>query len=124
MPSAFTASLKRFVFWDYSRGSRQYDVMVVIILAFVFLTPRAWFRDQPRIPRANKIAMLPDEHGSAKYWIDPELLAGVPENQRIARLSQILKRENGRWQPVLRLQPIYDESEQELKGYVAFTTPE
>jgi hypothetical protein len=68
--------------------------------------------------------MLPDEHGSAKYWIDPELLAGVPENQRIARLSQILKSENGRWQPVLRLQPIYDESEQELKGYVAFTTPE
>ena len=47
----------------------------------------------------------------------------VPENQRVARLSQILKSNNGRWQPVLRLQPIYDESEQELKGYIAFTTP-
>ena len=86
-------------------------------------SPRAWFRDQPRVPRANKIAMLPDDHGILKYWIDPELLSGVPENQRLAKLSQILKTDNGRSQPVVRLQPIYDESEQELKGYVAFTTP-
>ena len=124
MGGAIKTSLKRFVFWEYPRGSRQYDVIVVLILAFIFLTPRAWFRDQPRVPRANKIAMLPDENGSANYWIDPELLAGVPDNQRAARLSQLLKGENGRWKPVLRLQPIYDESEQELKGYVAFTTPE
>jgi hypothetical protein len=123
MAAAFTASLKRFILWDYSRGSRQYDIMVVIILAFIFLTPRAWFRDQPRIPRASKIAMLPDDHGSVKYWVDPELLSGVPENQRLAKLSQVLKGESGRWQPVLRLQPIYDESEHELKGYIAFTTP-
>ena len=97
--------------------------MVVIILAFVFLTPREWFADKPRIPRANNIAMLPDEHGSGMYWIDPELLSGIPENQRLAKLSQILKTSSGKSQPVLRLQPIYDESEHELKGYVAFTNP-
>src|SRR5207244_12020491 len=113
MPSDFTAGLKRFILWDYSRGSRQYDLMVVIILAFVFLTPRAWFRDQPRVPRANKIAMLPDDHGSLKYWIDPELLSGVPENQRLAKLSQILKTDNGRSQRVVRLAPSHAESAQE-----------
>ena len=31
--SGFTTGLKRFILWDYPRGSRQYDVMVVIILA-------------------------------------------------------------------------------------------
>ena len=123
MPSGFTAGLKRFIFWDYPRGSRQYDVMVVIILAFIFFTPREWFRDQPRIPRANNIAMLPAEHGSGMYWIDPELLGGIPESQRLAKLSQILKTSSGKSLPVLRLQPIYDESEHELKGYVAFTNP-
>lgn len=92
--------------------------MVVTILAFIFFTPREWFRDQPRIPRAANIAMLPGQSGGT-YWIDPELLNGIPEDQRLARLSHILK--TGK--PVLRLQPIYDESEQELKGYVAFTTP-
>ena len=74
MSNAYTSGLKRFVFWDYARATWQYDVMVAIILAFIFLTPREKFGDQPRIPRASNIAMLPAEHGSSMYWIDPELL--------------------------------------------------
>src|SRR5438128_11251934 len=105
MPSDFTAGLKRFILWDYSRGSRQYDVMVIIILAFVFLTPRAWFRDQPRVPRANKIAMLPDEHGSMTYWVHPELLNRVPDNHRLANLSPLPTPANARRQPAPRLHP-------------------
>lgn len=97
--------------------------MVAIILAFVFLMPREWFRDQPRIPRASNIAMLPAEHGSELFWIDPELLSGIPESQRMSRLGQILKTRTGRNQTVLRVQPIYDDSENELKGYMAFTKP-
>ena len=123
MANAFTTGLKRFILWDYPRGSRQYDIMVVIILAFVFLTPREWFRDQPRIPVARTIAMLPDEHGGDMYWLDPELLSGTPENQRLAKVSEILRTGSRTTKPVLRLQPIYDESEHELKGYVAFTNP-
>jgi hypothetical protein len=123
VPNEFTAGLKRFVLWDYARASWQYDVMVAIILAFIFLTPREWFRDQPRIPHASNIAMLPGEHGSEMYWIDPELLSGIPENQRMSRLSGILKSRTGKNQTILRVQPIYDDSEKELKGYMAFTKP-
>ena len=97
--------------------------MVAIILAFVFLTPREWFRDQPRIPRASNIAVLPAEHGSQMFLIDPELLSGIPEAQRLSKLGQILKTRTGRNQTVLRVQPIYDDSENELKGYMAFTKP-
>lgn len=114
-----TSGLQRFIFWDYPRGSRQYDVVVVIILAFIFLTPRGLFRDQPRIPRANNIAVLPAEQGSGMLWIDPELLRGIPDNQRLSKLNQILKT----GQPIVRIQSIYDESEHELKGYIAFTNP-
>jgi len=123
MANAFTGGLKRFVLWDYPRASWQYDVMVAIILAFIFLMPREWFRDQPRIPRASNIAMLPGEHNSDMYWIDPELLSGIPEPQRLAKLAEILKTRTGQKQSVLRLQPIYDDSENELKGYMAFTKP-
>jgi hypothetical protein len=119
--NAFTTGIRRFVLWDYARATWQYDVMVAIILAFVFLTPREWFHDQPRIPRASNIAMLPADHGSNMYWIDPELLSGIPENQRMIKLAQILTTRTGRPQSVLRLQPIYDDSEDELKGYMAFT---
>ena len=123
MANAFTGGLRRFVLWEYPRASWQYDVMVAIILVFVLATPREWFHDQPRIPRASNIAMLPGEHNSDMYWIDPELLSGIPENQRFTKLADILKTRTGKKQSVLRLQPIYDDSENELKGYMAFTKP-
>jgi hypothetical protein len=123
MANRFTTGLKRFVLWDYARATWQYDVMVAIILAFIFLTPREMFRDQPRIPRASNIARLPAENGSDMYWIDPELLSGIPENQRVDKLAGILKTRTGKTQSVLRVQPIYDDSENELKGYMAFTKP-
>jgi hypothetical protein len=37
----------RTIFWSYERGSWPYDVFVAVILAFVLLTPRAWFHDRP-----------------------------------------------------------------------------
>ena len=110
--------------WDYPRASWQYDVMVGLILVFIFATPREWFRDQPRIPRASSITTMPGENGSNMFLIDPELLSGVPDNQRPAKLAEILKARTGKKQSVLRLQPIYDDSENELKGYMAFTNPQ
>ena len=115
--------LKRFIFWDYKRGSWQYDVIVGIILAFIFLTPRDWFRDQPRIPKASGISMLPSEHGGDAFFVDAALLAKTPENQRIARLTQLLQaRMSNHRLAVTRLEPIMD-SEGELQGYMAFAKP-
>ncbi len=68
--------------------------------------------------------MLPGENGSNMYLIDPGLLSGVPENQHLSKLAEILKTRTGKKQSVLRVQPIYDDSENELKGYMAFTTPQ
>ena len=34
---------KRVIFWSYGRTTWQYDVLCVLILAFVFLTPKGWF---------------------------------------------------------------------------------
>lgn len=115
--------LKRFILWDYPRASWQYDVMVGIILAFIFLTPRDWFRDQPRIPTASSIAPIPAEKGSSVFFVNTELLAGVADNQRAARLTQILQvRANDRRLQVIRVEPVLD-SEGALQGYMAFARP-
>jgi hypothetical protein len=112
--------LKRFILWDYARGSWQYDVMVGIILAFIFLTPRDWFRDQPRIPQASSIALLPAEHGSSQFLVDTALLAGVPEDQWAARLTELLRTRMGKpTLTVTRVEPIRD-SEGEPQEYIAF----
>jgi hypothetical protein len=110
--------LKRFIFWEYPRGGWQYDVIVGLILAFLFITPRAWFHDQPRIPSARKIVMLPTENGSSPFWIDKELLEGTPGN--LNKLTQVLRDQTGNGRLVVtRLEPIRG-SEDELLGYMAF----
>jgi len=115
--------LKRFILWDYSRASWQYDLMVGVIVAFIFLTPRAWFRDQPRIHQASSIAMLPTENGGLAYFVELDLLTKVPENQRVARLTDMLQNRTGnRHLQVTRVEPILD-AEDELEGYMAFARP-
>jgi hypothetical protein len=37
--------LWRSFLWLYERGSWQYDLMVIAILAFVWLTPPGWLHD-------------------------------------------------------------------------------
>ena len=40
--------LKSYIFWTYNRGNFHYDVLVTLILAFVFIAPRFWdFGDKP-----------------------------------------------------------------------------
>jgi hypothetical protein len=115
--------LKRFILWDFKRGSWQYDVMVGIILAFIFLTPREVFRDGPRLPRPHGIAMLPTESGAPPFFVDPGLLKGVPENERVARLTELLQTStSNRRLTILRIEPVLD-SEGELQGYMAFARP-
>jgi hypothetical protein len=115
--------LKRFILWDFPRASWQYDVIVAVILAFIFLTPRDLFLDQPRIPHASSIALLPSENGSSVFFVDAQLLAGTAENQRVAKLTAVLRfRMRNRSLFVTRVEPILD-SEGELQGYMAFARP-
>jgi hypothetical protein len=108
-------SLGRFLLWDYPRASWQYDVMVALILAFVFLTPREFFRDQPK---AANVVML-----RGGFWIEPQLLSGVPENQRLSKAGTLVNARYKTHATLSSVEPIYDEAEQEIKGYMAFTKP-
>jgi len=53
--------LKRIFFWNYERGTWPYDVIVLAIVAFVFLTPRNWFHDQAETSRVPAAAAIPCE---------------------------------------------------------------
>ncbi len=35
--------LKDILLWKYERASPQWDVLCILCLAFIFLTPKAWF---------------------------------------------------------------------------------
>lgn len=120
MPGGWLTSLKRFILWDYRRGSLQYDIMVGLILAFIFLTPREFFRDQPK---AKDVVMLPGDAGHAVFWIEPDLLEGYADGELTERVQSLIKSQaKGRRLELTRLEPIFD-SEKEIKGYMAFAQP-
>jgi hypothetical protein len=42
--------LKSYFYWTYPRGNFHYDVMVTLILLFIFVTPHMWdYGDKPSV---------------------------------------------------------------------------
>lgn len=46
------STLKKTLFWSYDRGTWQYDLLCVVILAFIFLSPNSAFHGTQRRPKA------------------------------------------------------------------------
>jgi hypothetical protein len=87
--------------------------MCAMILLFLALAPRVWFRDQPRIPHASQIS-------EGVFWMEPDLVESVPEQQRLEKLGKFLSSREGKKLTLTRIEPIVD-SEKEVKGYMAFS---
>lgn len=115
-PKKIVEGLKRFILWEYQRGSWQYDIMAVLILLFIFATPRSYFRDQPRESQIELLSVEP-----AVYLLEPRLLDEVPETQRPQKASQLVKGRWGKLPNITKVEPVYD-AEKELIGYRAMTS--
>ncbi|HEX4750686.1 MAG TPA: hypothetical protein VH302_14170 [Bryobacteraceae bacterium] len=113
-------SLGRLIFWDFPRASWRYDVVVGLILLFIFVTPRDWFHDQPK---ASSVVLMQSLHGANRVFIATDLLADVPDLQRTARAESLIHQRTGKFRHVVRVEPIRDEAEQEIKGFIAYTAP-
>jgi len=111
--------MRRFIFWDYPRAGWQYDIMVGLILAFIFLTPREIFRDYPR---PSNVVRLPAENGANVYLIEAEDMSQWTEADKKPRAERLLQSRFGKREAVIRVEPLFD-SEKEIKGYMAFTKP-
>ena len=86
--------LARTIFWSYERGSWPYDVLVLTIIAFVLLTPRSWFHDQPQLAGSGTAGVRlvsQDSAGKARtYRLDAAMLS--PE-KRAKKSTPELERE-------------------------------
>jgi hypothetical protein len=41
--------LKKFILWSYSRETSVYVIFCLLIVAFIFLTPKTWFDKRERL---------------------------------------------------------------------------
>ncbi len=84
-------TIKSFVFWSYERGTVQYDVMVTLILLFVFFSPRLIdFNDRPveHNPRSTGVVVYPDGQGGLIYQVEAR---AVPEGDDAVVRAALLR---------------------------------
>jgi hypothetical protein len=111
--------LSRTIFWSYERGTWQYDVAVILVLIFVLLTPRGWFRDQPQegMPVASErvqLVLVSDDGHRQEYRVDARVLAPPEHTPALQNeLHQALQRalpdlRNGRFS-ITKIEPVRNE---------------
>lgn len=87
-------TIRGYILWSYERGTLHYDVMVTLILLFVFLSPR-WinFKDKPieRVPHQTGVLIQPDAQGGFIYQIDASAISGKGENSTNDQLLRIIE---------------------------------
>ncbi|HZR64601.1 MAG TPA: hypothetical protein VFA85_05590 [Terriglobales bacterium] len=87
-------TVKSFIFWSYERGSVQYDVMVTIILLFVFFSPKLIdFNDRPveRNPHATGVVVYPDGKGEFIYQVDAKAVPNGDDSAVHAALLSVIE---------------------------------
>jgi len=111
--------MRRLIFWEFPRMSWQYDIAVALILAFIFLTPRDLFKDQPR---AVGVVQIPGSQKEAVFWIDPKELRDTAPALRGQRAVELVQRRTGKKMELVRLETVADPGD-EVKGFMAFLKP-
>jgi len=74
------STIKGYIWWTYPRGSIHYDVMVTLILLFIFVSPYFLnFHDEPteRTPHPTGVVVFPDK-GTLVYQVDASAVKAGP----------------------------------------------
>jgi hypothetical protein len=92
------STIRSYVLWSHERGTVQYDVMVTLILLFVFFSPRLInFKDKPveHNPRAAGVVVTPDGQNGFIYQIDAAGVQGKDDDAIRAELLSIIEPVSG-----------------------------
>jgi len=107
-------TIRDYIFWSYERGTIQYDVMVTLILLFVFLSPKLInFKDKPveHNPHRTGVVVVPDGQGGLIYQIEAAAVAGQvagkDDNAIGSQLLQIIEPISGEVS-ITKIEPVRD----------------
>lgn len=102
-------TIRSYIWWTHERGSMHYDVMVTLILAFIFLSPY-WigFNDKPaeRTPHQTGVIVYPDGNGFV-YQIDAVAVKSTKDAAIRDELEGIIEPIAGEID-LLRYEPVRD----------------
>ena len=101
--------LQKLFFWNYARNTWQWDALCVVILIFIFLTPKSWFENSER-----RRASAHQNPAVSTILVGPELIDNAQDTGKVA---QVVKTFTGRKDvQVLNVRAVVD-NDGKTRGY-------
>ena len=91
---AIWRTIRGYILWSYERGSLHYDIMVTLILLFIFVSPHLVnFKDKPveRNPHLTGVVVIPGEKGGFIYQIQASAVNPSAGGDIRRQLEQIIE---------------------------------
>ena len=87
-------TIRSYILWQHERGTLHYDIMVSLILIFIFVSPRLInFNDKP-VPRAlhqNDVVVTADAQGGLVYQIPAGAITQGDDQSMRDQLLRVIK---------------------------------
>ena len=91
---ALWRTIRGYILWSYERGTLHYDIMVTLILLFVFVSPHFInYKDKPveRNPHPIGVMVIPDAQGGFIYQIPASAVNAKSEADVRKQLVKIIE---------------------------------
>ena len=111
-------TIRSYILWQHERGTLHYDIMVTLILIFVFLSPRVInFNDKPRPlnPHPTGVLVTTDGTGGLVYQIDGTAMSPGDETALRAEFLRVIQPISGDVS-IVRYEPVSD-GKGNVQGY-------
>jgi hypothetical protein len=92
--SGIWPTIRSYVLWQHERGTLHYDIMVTLILIFIFATPY-WInyndKPAPRNLHQSDVVVTPDAQGGLLYEISGSAIAAGDDGAIRGQLLRVIE---------------------------------
>ena len=92
--NAIWRTIRSYILWQHERGTLHYDIMVTLILVFIFFSPRVInFNDKPiaRDPHPTEVVVTADAEGHLYYQVAANAVTPGDDQSVRQQLLRILE---------------------------------
>jgi len=112
--SGIWRTIRSYILWSHERGTLHYDVMVTLILLFIFFSPKLInFKDKPveHNPHRTGVVVMPDGQGGLIYQVEGSAVTSKDKDEDSVRgeLLQIIEPISG-GVTITKVEPVRDYS--------------
>jgi len=103
-------TIRSYILWQHERGTLHYDIMVTLILIFVFFSPRVIdFNDKPAVrdPHLTDVVVTTDAQGGLLYQISASMITPGDDQSVRGQLLRVIKPISGDVM-IVKYEPVAD----------------